>query len=261
MADVNYIKHWNEVNLKFSKEDKKDIRPVHIAVYNALFQIWNISGFDTELSINRNDIMFLAKIGNKNTYKNCLRDLDKLGYIDYNPSHNPLIGSCVTMHTFGHSSESSSGLSSELSSGSSSGTLYKLYKLLNLETIKHIYANFKIVNENIEHWIRDHKAKYPTLEILSLEPKEKSSAKKEKKGNKKFIPPTLDEMKEYFVANGFDVDLARRVWQGYKEADWHDSQGKPIKNWKQKVIHVWFKDSNKSGPDKEKTVSSKIATV
>ena len=35
------------------------------------------------------------------------------------------------------------------------------------------------------------------------------------------------------------------MWNGYDVADWHDSQGKQIKNWKQKAYQVWFKDENK----------------
>lgn len=63
--------------------------------------------------------------------------------------------------------------------------------------------------------------------------------------SKKFTPPTLIEIKAYFTENDFDEVLAEKVWKGYMEADWHDSQGKQIKNWKQKCQHVWFTDKNK----------------
>lgn len=62
---------------------------------------------------------------------------------------------------------------------------------------------------------------------------------------KEFIAPTLIEFIQYFKDNGFPADLARKVFQGYKEADWHDSRGQQIKNWKQKVCHVWFTESNR----------------
>ena len=54
----------------------------------------------------------------------------------------------------------------------------------------------------------------------------------------------------YFKENGYDKDLATRAWKGYDTADWHDSNGKQILNWKQKCQNTWFQDSNK--PDKSK---------
>lgn len=62
---------------------------------------------------------------------------------------------------------------------------------------------------------------------------------------KEFAPPTLIEFIQFFKDNGFPADMARKVFQGYKVADWHDSNGKQIKNWKQKICHVWFTDSNR----------------
>ena len=62
---------------------------------------------------------------------------------------------------------------------------------------------------------------------------------------KKFSAPSLDEFKAYFKENGFREDIAERAWNGYSEANWHDSQGKEIKIWKQKCQHVWFKDEHK----------------
>ena len=49
----------------------------------------------------------------------------------------------------------------------------------------------------------------------------------------------------YFKENGYKDDVARRAYNFYSTADWQDTQGKPVKNWKQKMIGVWFKDENK----------------
>jgi hypothetical protein len=61
-----------------------------------------------------------------------------------------------------------------------------------------------------------------------------------------FTPPTLEEWKDYFKAYGMKEDVAVRSFESYKVAEWHDSKGKKILNWKQKVQQVWFKDENKS---------------
>jgi|WetSurMetagenome_2_1015567.scaffolds.fasta_scaffold00004_25 hypothetical protein len=60
-----------------------------------------------------------------------------------------------------------------------------------------------------------------------------------------FKPPTLNEVIKYFTEHGFDEILAKRAWEGYEVANWHDSQSKAIKNWKQKMIQVWFKEENR----------------
>lgn len=63
--------------------------------------------------------------------------------------------------------------------------------------------------------------------------------------SKKFKPPTIQEFTKYFTENGYSSDLAKTAFNGYDVAEWHDSEGKPVRNWKQKCCHVWFKPGNK----------------
>ena len=88
------------------------------------------------------------------------------------------------------------------------------------------------------------------IEITLLKDKEVKE-KKEKKD--KFIPPSKIEVQEYFFEKGYSGLSADRFYEGYHAADWHDSQGKKIRNWKQKAQHVWFKEENQIGYKKEST--------
>ena len=63
--------------------------------------------------------------------------------------------------------------------------------------------------------------------------------------NKRFIAPTLEELKLYFKENGYSEETAIKAFNYYSIADWHDSKGMKIKNWKQKMQAVWFKPENK----------------
>lgn len=63
---------------------------------------------------------------------------------------------------------------------------------------------------------------------------------------KSFIPPTIEEFKDYFKTEGFNQSVAERAWKGYNEAKWHNTQGKPIRNWKTTCQNVWFKEENKA---------------
>jgi hypothetical protein len=60
----------------------------------------------------------------------------------------------------------------------------------------------------------------------------------------KSLSPTIDEVVLFFQSKGYKVDAAKKFWSYYDSADWKDSNGKLVKNWKQKAIGVWFKSEN-----------------
>lgn len=57
--------------------------------------------------------------------------------------------------------------------------------------------------------------------------------------------PTMDEVAKYFISQGYRRDVAERAFNYYDSADWKDREGKPVVNWRQKMISVWFKDDAK----------------
>jgi hypothetical protein len=61
-----------------------------------------------------------------------------------------------------------------------------------------------------------------------------------------YTPPTLELVKLYFIENGYSETSANKAYEYYNSANWHDSNGKQVKNWKQKMQGVWFKDENKT---------------
>ena len=67
--------------------------------------------------------------------------------------------------------------------------------------------------------------------------------------NKKFIPPTLEEVEAYCVERNNNVD-PKRFFDYYEVSDWKDQSGKQIKNWKQKLLAVWEKKTIKKLPPK-----------
>ena len=103
MFQTNYILHLTSTMEKFTLDDR--LNPSHISMYLASFQYWNLSRFSNPISINREEIMKLSKIGSKSTYHKCIRQLHLWDYLEYLPSHNPFKGSKVIMFNFGTSSE------------------------------------------------------------------------------------------------------------------------------------------------------------
>lgn len=72
--------------------------------------------------------------------------------------------------------------------------------------------------------------------------------KKEKNDKKKkttFSPPTLDEVKDYFTSKWYAEESGERAFEYYNVAGRVDSQWKQVRNWKQKMNSVWFKEENK----------------
>jgi len=76
------------------------------------------------------------------------------------------------------------------------------------------------------------------------------------KKKRNFIPPTLDEVISYFEKNNYPKELAERAYKYYNEGEWKDSNGKPVSNWKQKVIANWFKDENRKSQQEVITYNS-----
>ena len=65
---------------------------------------------------------------------------------------------------------------------------------------------------------------------------------------KPFKKPTIQEVRNFFNENGYDPDFGETRWHYYDDADWHDSHGSAVLNWKQKMRSVWFTDEHKKKP-------------
>ncbi len=66
---------------------------------------------------------------------------------------------------------------------------------------------------------------------------------------KGFTPPTLNDVLLYFEEKGYSKESAKKAFDYYSSANWSDSRGNKIKNWKQKMIGVWFKPENEARPE------------
>src|SRR5690606_12856756 len=66
-----------------------------------------------------------------------------------------------------------------------------------------------------------------------------------RKGIKKFLPPTEEEVINYFKENGYSEEGAKTAFKYYEAGNWHDAKNNPIKSWKQKMIAVWFRPEYK----------------
>lgn len=75
----------------------KDQRVIatHVSLFTALFIQWQRSGFNSPFAVTRKDLMAYSKIASNATYHKCIKELDKYGYIRYQPSFHPGKGSLI----------------------------------------------------------------------------------------------------------------------------------------------------------------------
>ncbi|UNY98338.1 hypothetical protein MQE36_14780 [Zhouia spongiae] len=104
---MNYITHLNGVFHRFEKDER--LKPVHISLYMALFQLWNQQHFSCEFYIRREALMQISKIGSRTTFHKCIKQLSCWGYLKYHPSKRPYPGSKVEMISFQSSYLSNNG--------------------------------------------------------------------------------------------------------------------------------------------------------
>lgn len=99
----------------------------------------------------------------------------------------------------------------------------------NTHMVHHMGKHMENENENINT-------------IKKRVPKTKESTSKKYR----FKAPDIFEVEAYFRENGYKPEVGQTAFEYYRIANWHDSKGSPVKNWKQKMHSVWFKEENKS---------------
>lgn len=74
------------------------------------------------------------------------------------------------------------------------------------------------------------------LKIIGSGTGGKSTFKETQKKPKGFTPPTLEEVKNYCIERNNNVN-PQKFFDYYNAGSWKDAKGKPVKNWKQKLIN------------------------
>jgi DNA-binding MarR family transcriptional regulator len=73
------------------------IKVTHMAMIIAIIQIGGISGLSRVVKISRKKVMEASHIKSTATYHKHLKDLEKFGYVKYEPSYHPLYGSSIIL--------------------------------------------------------------------------------------------------------------------------------------------------------------------
>lgn len=120
---MNYIRHLNSF-FEISGKDSR-LSAYHVSLYMALFQLWNRNRFRDSFPVDREELMQLSRIGSKNTYAKCMKQLHQWGYIQYSARGNLHTGWKVSCTGFDTGSGTGGGTGTGTGDGTGSGTLYK----------------------------------------------------------------------------------------------------------------------------------------
>lgn len=116
------------------------------------------------------------------------------------------------------------------------------------QTVQHKSKRSFIKPIDLEGVIKDSLKSHEDLIRVYLEshaPKRKKKEKEESNKEKGFSPPMIEEVKNYFKENDYTESSAIKAFNYYNVSNWIDGKGNKVKNWKQKMNGVWFKDENK----------------
>lgn len=213
--DVNYIVQLNTAYSRLAEEEK--ITAAHLSLYWTLFQLWNMGKFLNPFSICRSETMKLARIGSKTTYYRTLKDLAKLGYIDYHASNNPMIGSQIRMVVFGTSTPSVPH------SGQHSNELVREYS--------HNQDNSK-----------DNLVPFSGQQVVPSINNRNSKDSKQKTRKTAFSPPPLVEVKILFLELKSTHDQAEQFYNHFESNGWLVGGKAKMKDWRA-AARNWVKRS------------------
>jgi hypothetical protein len=237
----------------------------------ALFQFWNLNLFENPFPVSREEVLRLCKIRTLNTYHNCLHDLNQWGYIKYQPSFNPMTPSLITIHDLEtvkmpkeEKSEHNPGeariknrTADNTTLGSKTIQLPYNPRLKNstadhtgLTSLIKQYKQYKQINERGKNsrskksGSENVKKKKPDLgKRKKIAPKkekvENPNPSDEKSNPDLSVPPTLDQVLNFFTTETYPEPEAQKFFNHYQSNGWKIAGKTPMEDW-QASAHKWI---------------------
>jgi hypothetical protein len=244
---MNYIKHLTGFFKKINNET--NLNPTHISLYLALFQCWNVNRFKNPTGISREEIMKASKINSKATYHKCMKELELLGFMEYNPTFNPHSCSNIIMANFSEEEKTISKIPQP--TRSKNEPVHNLTESKNEQVIEQVNEQLYIYNKkqtsknilnNIKIDIDKNSINQPVQNLNPLiipkekKIKEKSCAKKEKPVELELIfdhiVPTLELAIDYFLSQQNTETEANKFFNYYSSIGWLIGGKTKMKDWK-----------------------------
>ncbi|WP_188467611.1 transcriptional regulator [Marivirga lumbricoides] len=224
---MNYIRHLSAAFQQMDADTR--LTPYHISLYMALFRRWNLNFFKNPISVSRDELMRLSKIGSVNTYTKCLKQLDQFGYIRYEPSYNPHRGSLIYLYSFDKGDDKGTDTGSEIAVRPYTNNTNPL----NYENETNLGEHSKKMEIDSNDLEMKRKLSSPQAnEIPADVGKKLRQKKKEASGFGPDIPPLEEHVKIYFEEKGYPPVEAEKFYNYFQSNGWLVGGRSKMKDWK-----------------------------
>ncbi len=246
---MNYIRHMNAFFTLVKKDER--LTSSHVSLYMALFQYWNYNRFQNPFPVYRDNIMNLSKIGSKNTYHKCIKELHEARYIYYHPSPSKFLPVKVSIGRLDIQEEPVSrykqlGLFGE-ENGDSASPKIDTDSVPNLTATGTDFDTGTVpkMGHNIKHKLFKTESKTPAQKIFDKN-ENLSEAVNNLGGvsNSVHINVTLSEVEVFFAQQNYPAEEAKKFFNHYKSIGWKIKGITPIEDW-QAAAHKWMINAGK----------------
>ena len=191
---------WFE--FRFQHPDK--VTHAHTELYFYLVYHWNKLSQKEKIGLPSAVTMEATGIRNYKTYRKCVQDLAKFGFIR-------IVSEAINQHqamvvAWGKNAKADTEALTEAVTKAQTEALTHIGELSN----------------------------YITKEHIDIKPKAKN-----KKEKVQFVPPAIQQVQEYFNDKGYPLQLVEKVFNHYNDKQWHKSNGQPVIDWKRTISNNW----------------------
>ncbi|MAE84401.1 MAG: transcriptional regulator [Flammeovirgaceae bacterium] len=224
---MNYIRHLSAVFEQMDTDTR--LTPYHISLYMTLFRRWNLNFFRNPISVSRDELMRLSKIGSVNTYTKCLKELDYFGFIKYEPSYNPHRGSLIYLYSFDKGSDKGTDYGSEIALRPYTNNLNSL----NSENKTNLDEPSKKMETGLNDLEMKRKLSPPLANEIPTDVGKKLRQKKKiAAGYGPDIPPLEEHVQIYFDEKGYPFVEAEKFFNYFQSNGWLVGGRTKMKDWK-----------------------------
>jgi hypothetical protein len=250
---VNYIQHLTQVYIRIAGDDR--LTSNHVSIYMALFQLWNTEHFPKSFIIMRQEVMQLSKVTSKSNYHRCLKKLNDFGYIIYEPSHNAMVGSRVSISVILRSkmtkkhSPNRGQLNGQQNRQQEEQLIVQPHEQPTEQQNEPLY-NKHINNKKLNKCLNFISAENSFSANQSEKKNENFVSKSEKKESVlvlKFTPPNLEEITSYFREKSALEIEAQKFFNYFESNGWKIGGRSPMKKWKA-AANNWILNAEKYNP-------------
>jgi hypothetical protein len=233
----------------------------------SLFLCWNYNRFINPFPINRETLLRLSKIGSKNTYHKCLKELHKAGYIFYHPAPSRFEAVKISIAQLDGKREQSGSIQLDIFSGSgdsqcpNNGT-HKAETPVKNGTVPGpnlIPSSVKYDTVPVPHLGHSYKLNIKTINSVCNTPTKifnknqlvneaigeviQDAPRPKNEHMENAIQPSLSEVQDFFKEYNFPGDEAQKFFLYNEGKGWMFSPRLKIQNW-QSLARKWMLNAN-----------------